>query len=77
MINITGNTPPWSNKEVANNTLESKISFHWNFKAKDKVIFLEDFGVTIKRAFFPKIPFTADTKDVVNIEPYNATTEKV
>ena len=76
-INNTGKIPPWKIKEIASKSVEKAISFHWNFNANHNPIFCEDFGVTMKRAFFPKIPFVADTNEVVSIDPYSIMTATV
>ena len=34
-------------------------------------------GVTINRAFFPKIPFVAEISDVVSMDPYSIITDTV
>ena len=77
MMRSTGNIVLWKSRDTSNSTVEKSNSFHWNCNANPSVIFFEDFGVTIKRAFLPKMPMVAERSDVVSIEPYNITTEKV
>ena len=45
--------------------------------ANPSVIFCEDLGVTMNFAFLPNMPKSAESSDVVSIEPYNITTENV